>query len=47
VVDDEVDQHADPAVRGLVQELDEVAERPESRRDGVVVGDVVAVVAIR
>ena len=45
VIDDEIDQHADAALRGAVRELDEIAERPVSRIDAVVVGDVVAVVA--
>ena len=47
VVDDQVDQHAHAALMGAVGELDEVAERAEARVDVVVVGDVVAVVALR
>ena len=46
VVDDEVDEHADAALLGAVGELDEVAERAVARIDAVVVGDVVAVVAM-
>ena len=46
VVDDEIDQHADAALLGAVGELDEVAERAVARIDAVVVGDVVAVVAL-
>ena len=47
VVDDEVDEHADAALLGAVGELDEIAERAVARIDAVVVGDVVAVVALR
>jgi hypothetical protein len=47
VVDDEIEQHADTAPVRLVQELDEVAARPEPPVDAVVVDDVVAVVAVR
>ena len=36
-----------PRLSRLVHELDEVAERPVARVDAVVVGDVVAVVAVR
>jgi hypothetical protein len=46
VVDDEIDDHADAAHAGLLGELDEVPQRPEARIDAVVVGDVVAVVAV-
>ena len=46
VVDDEIGDHAQPAVPGDGHELGEVAERAEARVDGVVVGDVVAVVAV-
>ena len=47
VVHDEVDDDPDATVFGLVQQLGEVAERAQPRVDGVVVGHVVAVVAIR
>ena len=46
VVDDEIDDDADAALLGAVGELDEVAERAVARIDAVVVGDVVAVVAL-
>ena len=46
VVDHEVDDHPDAALAGGADELDEVAQRAEPRVDAVVVGDVVAVVAI-
>ena len=46
VVDHEVGDHPDAAVARGAHELDEVAERAEPRVDGVVVGDVVAVVAV-
>ena len=46
VVDDQVDDDADAELSRLVHELDEVAERAEARVDAVVVGDVVAVVAV-
>ena len=46
VVDDQVDDHPDAPVAGLVQQLDEVAERAEPRVDAVEVGDVVAVVTV-
>ena len=47
VVDDKVDDHPLTAVAGLVDELDEIAKCAEPRVDAVVVGDVVAVVAVR
>ena len=47
VVHDEVDQHAHAALLRAVRELDEIAERAVARIDAVVVGDVVAVVAMR
>ena len=47
VIDDEVDDDANAALLGLVRELDEIAERAVARVDGVVVGHVVAVVAVR
>ena len=47
VVDDEVEDQADAAFLEDVGELGEVAERAEPGVDRVVVGDVVAVVAVR
>jgi hypothetical protein len=47
VVHDEIDDHAQAEVGCFVEELDEVAEGTEPRRDRVVVGDVVAVVTVR
>src|SRR5688572_5734761 len=47
VVDDEVDDDPQPTVLGCAYEGDEVAERTEPTVDAVVVGDVVAVVAVR
>ena len=46
VVEDQVDDHPHPAVAGGADHLDEVAERAQPRVDAVVVGDVVAVVAV-
>nr|BFE68158.1 hypothetical protein GCM10020092_014590 [Actinoplanes digitatis] len=46
VVDDQVDDHPDAQVPGLVQELGEVAEGAEARIDVVEVLDVVTVVAV-
>ena len=46
VVDDEIDDDAHAELLGVVHELDEVAERAVLRVDAVVVGDVVAVVAV-
>ena len=46
VIDDEIYQHADAALFGLMREVDEVAERAEAGLDLVVVADVVAVVAV-
>ena len=46
VVDDEIDDHAQAELLGVIHELDELAERAELRVHAVVVGDVVAVVAI-
>ena len=45
VVDDHVDDDADPALMGLVDQLAEVLHRSVARVDGRVVGDVVAAVA--
>ena len=47
VVHDEVDDDPHPSVLGRAHEGDEVAQRSESRVDGVEVGDVVSVVAVR
>ena len=47
VVDDQVDDHLDAPVVGLVQQLGEVAERAQPRVDAVEVGRVVAVVVAR
>ena len=47
VVDDQIDEDADASVVGLVDQLDEVAERAQVGMDRVEVGDVVAVVPIR
>ena len=44
VVDDHVDDDADPALMGLVDQLAEVLHRSVARVDGRVVGDVVAAV---
>ena len=46
VVDDQVHDHPQASVPGLVQELGEVAEAADVRVDAVEVGDVVAVVAV-
>ena len=46
VVDDEVDQHTNAALLGAVGELDKIAERAVTRIDAVIVGHVVAVVAL-
>ena len=47
VVDDEVDHHADAPLASQAEKIHEVSEGAEARIDIVVVGDVVAVVAIR
>jgi hypothetical protein len=47
VVDDEIEQYPDAALRCLAAELDEVAEAAQATVDGVVVADVVAGVAHR
>ena len=47
VVHDHVDDHAHAAVLRRPDQRDEVSERAEPRIDAVVVGDVVAVVAVR
>ena len=46
VVDDQVDDHTQPAVGGRAHELNEVPERAQPLVDSVVVRDVVAVVAV-
>jgi hypothetical protein len=47
VVDDQVRDHANPAVASGADELDELPERAQPRVDTVEVGDVVAVVPVR
>ena len=47
VVDDQVEKKSDASLTRLLRELDEVAESSESGIDGVVVGNVVSVVAVR
>src|SRR5215475_8801135 len=46
MVDDEVDEHADAALPCTVGEIDKVAKRPIALVNAIVVGDVVAVVAV-
>jgi hypothetical protein len=46
MVDDEVDEHANPALLRAVREFDEVAERAVTGVDTVIVGHIIAVVAI-
>jgi hypothetical protein len=46
VINDEIDDHSDPTAVRLVDEFDEVAERPVALVHAEVVGDVVAVVAV-
>ena len=46
MVDDEIDDHADAERLRVIHEVDEVAERAVLVVDAVVVGDVVAVVAV-
>ena len=46
VIDDQVDQDAHPPLLRAVREFDEIAQRSETRIDVVVVGDVIACVAI-
>src|SRR6185312_12172143 len=46
VVDDQIDDDPDADLFGMIHELDEIAERAELRMDRVIVGNVVAVVAI-
>ena len=47
VVDDQVDDHPHPAVTGGPDHLDEVPGTAQARVNAVVVGDVVAIVAVR
>jgi hypothetical protein len=46
VIDDEINNHPDSSAPRVVDELNQVAERPITRVDPVVVGNVVAIVAI-
>jgi len=46
VIDDEIDDHAQPQLTRLVHELDELAERARSRMHAVVVRNVVPVVFV-
>ena len=46
VVDDEIDDDLDAPIAGGADELDELAQRAQSRIDVVEVDDVVAVVAL-
>jgi hypothetical protein len=45
VIQHEIDDHANAALLRLVRELDEIPQCAEARIDGVVIADVVAVVA--
>jgi len=47
VIDDEIDDHADAALRRAMCEFDEIAQRPERGIDRVIIRDVVAVVLPR
>src|SRR5262245_8563373 len=47
VIDDEIDDHPDAALRRAMGEFDEIPERTEGRIDVVVIADVIAVVATR
>lgn len=47
MIDHEIDDHSDPALASGMSELDEVSERPISRVDPVVVGNVVTVIEAR
>ena len=47
VVHDEVDEDANAALLGAMGEIDKIAERAVARIDAVVVGHVIAVVAMR
>src|SRR5690242_1223069 len=46
MVDDKVNNHPDAAHAGLAGELDEVTQRTEPGIHAVVIGDIVAIVAI-
>ena len=46
VIHHEIDEHADAALLGPVRELDEIAERAVAGIDVVIIGDVIAVVAL-
>ena len=43
----EFDDHLHAALAGLAQELHEVAQRAVARADAVIVGDIVAIIAVR
>ena len=47
VIDDQVDDDANAALLRLVSELDEIAERAVARVHRVIVGHIVAVIAVR
>ena len=47
VVDHQIDQHADAALLGAVGELDEIAQRAVARVDGIIIGYIVSLVALR
>jgi hypothetical protein len=47
VIDHEIDQYADATLLRALGELDKIAQRAVSRVDAVVIGNVVAVIAIR
>jgi hypothetical protein len=47
VIDDEIDDHADAALRCAMREFDKIPKRSEGRIDGVIIRDVVAVVFAR
>ena len=47
VIDDEIDNDADAALRRRMGEVDEIAKRTECRIDGVIIRNVIAVVAAR
>jgi hypothetical protein len=46
MVDDQINEHANSALLRAVGELDEIADRAIARVDAVIIGDVVAVVAM-
>ena len=47
VVDDEVDEDANAALPGAMGEIDKIAQCAVTRIDAVVVGHVIAIVAVR